>query len=203
MPIWLIVLIAVVVLVLLWLVVTYNGLVKLRNKVENAWAQIDVQLKRRLDLIPNLVETVKGYAAHESSTLEAVIQARQASIAAIAGANAASTSAATSSAPSRPRASSPSVSAVKPEMSDSKSAASNRSATGGTGTPVASRSRRCGGRNGTRSTPRLPGLSRQSAALPAVLPTRCAPIAPRLPRSWTPCTPPAGCQGGGSRRRRA
>ena len=43
----------------------YNGLVKLRNKVENAWAQIDVQLKRRFDLIPNLVETVKGYAAHE------------------------------------------------------------------------------------------------------------------------------------------
>jgi LemA protein len=82
MPIWLIVLIVVVVLVLLWVVVTYNGLVKLRNKVENAWAQIDVQLKRRLDLIPNVVEAVKGYAAHESSTLEAVIQARQGSIAA-------------------------------------------------------------------------------------------------------------------------
>ena len=54
----------------------YNGLVKLRNRIENAWAQIDVQLKRRYDLIPNLVETVKGYAAHERETLEAVIQAR-------------------------------------------------------------------------------------------------------------------------------
>ena len=56
----------------------YNGLVKLRNKVENAWAQIDVQLKRRFDLIPNLVETVKGYAAHEKETLDAVITARNA-----------------------------------------------------------------------------------------------------------------------------
>ena len=54
-------------------VVTYNGLVKLRNRIEAAWAQIDVQLKRRYDLIPNLVETVKGYAAHERETLEAVI----------------------------------------------------------------------------------------------------------------------------------
>ena len=57
-------------------VVMYNGLVKLRNKVESAWAQIDVQLKRRYDLIPNLVETVKAYAAHERETFEAVIQAR-------------------------------------------------------------------------------------------------------------------------------
>ena len=54
----------------------YNGLVRLRNQVKNAWAQIDVQLKRRHDLIPNLVETVKGYAAHEKSTLDAVIKAR-------------------------------------------------------------------------------------------------------------------------------
>ncbi len=54
----------------------YNGLVKLRNRIENAWAQIDVQLKRRYDLIPNLVETVQGYAAHERETLEAVTQAR-------------------------------------------------------------------------------------------------------------------------------
>ena len=60
----------------LYLVATYNGLVNLRNRIENAWAQIDVQLKRRYDLIPNLVETVKGYAAHEKETLEAVIQAR-------------------------------------------------------------------------------------------------------------------------------
>jgi LemA protein len=54
----------------------YNRLVGLRNKVENAWAQIDVQLKRRYDLIPNLVETVRGYAAHERQTLESVTQAR-------------------------------------------------------------------------------------------------------------------------------
>ena len=59
-----------------YLVMTYNGLVALRNRIENSWAQIDVQLKRRYDLIPNLVETVKGYAAHEAQTLEAVIQAR-------------------------------------------------------------------------------------------------------------------------------
>ena len=60
----------------IYLVITYNGLVSLRNRIENAWAQIDVQLKRRYDLIPNLVETVKGYATHERETLEAVIQAR-------------------------------------------------------------------------------------------------------------------------------
>ena len=54
----------------------YNGLVRLRNYVKNAWAQIDVQLKRRHDLIPNLVETVKGYAKHEKDTLENVIKAR-------------------------------------------------------------------------------------------------------------------------------
>ena len=60
----------------------YNGLIRRRNQIENAWAQIDVQLKRRLDLIPNLVETVKGYAAHERGTLEAVVQARNAAIAA-------------------------------------------------------------------------------------------------------------------------
>jgi len=55
---------------------TYNSLVRLRNQVKNAWAQIDVQLKRRYDLIPNLVETVKGYAKHERETLEAVTNAR-------------------------------------------------------------------------------------------------------------------------------
>ncbi len=71
-----IVLIAVVVIVLLWAVVTYNGLVRLRNRIQNAWAQIDVQLRRRYDLIPNLVETVKGYATHEKGTFEAVTQAR-------------------------------------------------------------------------------------------------------------------------------
>ncbi|MCL0093352.1 LemA family protein, partial [Dehalococcoidia bacterium] len=57
-------------------VATYNGLVRLRNQMENAWAQIDVQLKRRHNLIPNPVNTVKGYAAHERETLEAVTNAR-------------------------------------------------------------------------------------------------------------------------------
>jgi LemA protein len=71
-----IVLIAVAVLVLLYVIVTYNALVRLRNRIQNAWAQIDVQLRRRYDLIPNLVETVKGYAKHERDTLEAVTQAR-------------------------------------------------------------------------------------------------------------------------------
>ena len=66
----------VIVVVALAVIALYNRLVVLRNRVDNAWAQIDVQLKRRYDLIPNLVETVKGYAAHESETLEAVIQAR-------------------------------------------------------------------------------------------------------------------------------
>ena len=64
------------------MLVTYNGLVSMRNRIENAWAQIDVQLKRRYDLIPNLVETVKGYASHERETLEAVIQARNMAMAA-------------------------------------------------------------------------------------------------------------------------
>jgi len=62
--------------VVFWFIGAYNGLVRLRNQLENAWAQIDVQLKRRYDLIPNLVETVKGYAKHERETLENVIQAR-------------------------------------------------------------------------------------------------------------------------------
>ena len=68
----------VIVLIVLWGVSAYNGLVTLRNRVKNGWAQIDVQLQRRLDLIPNLVETVKGYAAHESGTLEEVTKARTA-----------------------------------------------------------------------------------------------------------------------------
>ena len=72
----LIVLVVVVVLLLLYVIVTYNGLVRMRNRIQNAWAQIDVQLRRRYDLIPNLVETVKGYAAHEKGTFEAVTQAR-------------------------------------------------------------------------------------------------------------------------------
>lgn len=72
----LLIVLAVLAVLVIGLIVLYNGLVKLRNRIENAWAQIDVQLKRRYDLIPNLVETVKGYAAHERETLEAVIQAR-------------------------------------------------------------------------------------------------------------------------------
>lgn len=66
----------------LWLVVSHNGLVKLKNRVESAWAQIEVQLNRRHDLIPNLVETVKGYASHEQDTLQQVITARNAAVAA-------------------------------------------------------------------------------------------------------------------------
>ena len=71
-----------IVLFVIFLIATYNRLVRLRNRVEAAWAQIDVQLKRRHDLIPNLVETVKGYAAHERETLESVVKARQQAVAA-------------------------------------------------------------------------------------------------------------------------
>jgi LemA protein len=74
----LIVIVVLVVLVLLWAVLLYNGLVKKRNRVDNAWAQVEVQLKRRHDLIPNLVESVKGYAAHERGTFDSVTQARAA-----------------------------------------------------------------------------------------------------------------------------
>lgn len=66
----------VVALILLYVVTTYNGLIKLRNRVNDQWSQIDVELKRRFDLIPNLVNTVKGYTKHESETLENVIKAR-------------------------------------------------------------------------------------------------------------------------------
>lgn len=82
---WLIVLIvvaAVVLLVGLFIMSGYNALVRLRNKVKDQWSQIDVLLKRRADLIPNLVETVKGYAKHESETLESVIAARNKAISA-------------------------------------------------------------------------------------------------------------------------
>ncbi len=76
MNILLIILIAIIIIILVAIVAIYNGLVTARNKVKNAWAQIDVQLNRRADLIPNLVETVKGYAAHESSVFEDVTAAR-------------------------------------------------------------------------------------------------------------------------------
>ena len=77
-----IVIVIVVVLLVLFVVASYNGLIRLKNRVDSAWAQIDVQLKRRLDLIPNLVETVKGYAAHEKTTLDAVVTARNAGLSA-------------------------------------------------------------------------------------------------------------------------
>jgi LemA protein len=77
--VWAVVLIVVIVVVLLLVVVAmYNRLVRLRNRAENSWAQVDVQLRRRFDLIPNLVEAVKGYAAHERETFEAVTNARAA-----------------------------------------------------------------------------------------------------------------------------
>ena len=78
----LVIIVIVVVVLAIYAVATFNGLVRLRNRVENAWAQIDVQLKRRLDLIPNLVETVKGAANFEKSTLEQVVAARNAGLAA-------------------------------------------------------------------------------------------------------------------------
>ncbi|MGH2829627.1 MAG: LemA family protein [Actinomycetota bacterium] len=67
-------------LVLLWAIVTFNRLVALRNRIEGAWSQIDVQLRRRHDLIPNLIETVKGYASHERSLFEEIARARSAGI---------------------------------------------------------------------------------------------------------------------------
>jgi len=76
--------IGLVVIFIIWVIAIYNGLVGLRNMVKNAWSQIDVQLKRRYDLIPNLVETVKGYAAHERGTFEKVTQARTACMSASA-----------------------------------------------------------------------------------------------------------------------
>lgn len=78
-PIWIGVIVAVV-LVVLFAISSYNRLVSLRESVRSAWAQIDVVLKRRYDLIPNLVETVKGYAAHEKETLQGVIAARNAAV---------------------------------------------------------------------------------------------------------------------------
>ena len=72
--------IVIVVLIVIVFVAGYNGLVRLRNRIDSAWSQIGVQLERRHDLIPNLIETVKGYAAHEKSTIEGVVEARNAAI---------------------------------------------------------------------------------------------------------------------------
>jgi LemA protein len=74
--IWLIVLVVVILLLAIAVVVIYNRLVRLRNRSENSWAQVDVQLRRRYDLIPNLVEAVKGYASHERATFDEVTEAR-------------------------------------------------------------------------------------------------------------------------------
>lgn len=84
----LIVLVLLLVVVAVWGVSIYNGLIRARNAFRNAFAQIDVQLQRRFDLIPNLVETVKGYLAHERETLEAVVAARGAAVSGLAAAKA-------------------------------------------------------------------------------------------------------------------
>ena len=76
MAIWLIIILVILGLILLFGIVLYNGVIRLNNQVKNSWAQIDVQLKRRADLIPNLVETVKGYAKHEKKVLTDVTEAR-------------------------------------------------------------------------------------------------------------------------------
>src|SRR5262249_52462210 len=70
------VLLVLILAVIIWIIASYNRLVRLRNQADASWAQIDVQLKRRYDLIPNLVQTVQGYAAHERGTLDAVVAAR-------------------------------------------------------------------------------------------------------------------------------
>jgi LemA protein len=80
MGIALLILLVIVVVAVIWAIGIYNGLVSLRNRFKNAFAQIDVQLKRRYDLIPNLVETAKGYIKHERETLEAVIKARNTAV---------------------------------------------------------------------------------------------------------------------------
>ncbi len=83
MTLWIV--LGVVALLILWIIGMYNGMVKAKIKIDNAWSDISVFLKKRFDLIPNLVNTVKGYAAHESQTLEKVIQARNAAVAVPSG----------------------------------------------------------------------------------------------------------------------
>lgn len=83
------IILGIIVLLVLILIGLYNGLIRLKNRVDEAWADIDVQLKRRHDLIPNLVETVKGYASHEKETLDQVIQARNSAMQAQSSGNAA------------------------------------------------------------------------------------------------------------------
>lgn len=70
------IILAIVAIIIIWLIVIFNGLIRLRNRTDEAWSDIDVQLKRRYDLIPNLIETVKGYAAHEKQLFEKVTEAR-------------------------------------------------------------------------------------------------------------------------------
>ena len=78
---WLIIaVVAVVVIIVIWYITAYNSFIKMKNSIEEAWATIDVYLKKRFDLIPNLVETVKGYAAHERGTLDEVTAARNLSL---------------------------------------------------------------------------------------------------------------------------
>ncbi|MDP3043194.1 MAG: LemA family protein [bacterium] len=84
----LLIVLGIVAVIILAIIAMYNGLIKLKNRVGEAWSDIDVQLKRRYDLIPNLVETVKGYAAHEKETLEKVVQARNAAMQAQSGGDA-------------------------------------------------------------------------------------------------------------------
>ncbi len=76
------IILGIIIILIIYTIAQYNGLVRLKNQAEEAWASIDVQLKRRYDLIPNLVETVKGYASHEKETLEKVIKARNMAISA-------------------------------------------------------------------------------------------------------------------------
>lgn len=80
MPTYVWIIIAAVVIIVLWLIAVFNRLVTLKNRTDEAWSDIDVQLKRRYDLIPNLIETVKGYATHEQGTLQKVIDARSAAM---------------------------------------------------------------------------------------------------------------------------